>query len=257
LAELVNTWWRLRDLVDWFRKIDPNASTIRILSAVEERCACGQIRARGRRRVYVWDRLPKISHTDPGFVPMSEEYSQASPTLEEIPRTEWRDLVFFGRPVVKAGEEYLLAFAQAFDNLASPLELRSNSKYRLAWLDVEIFGDDVVREFSPAEGEAQRDAAKPELQSGVSARLGSVTAGLGSSIRRLAPVSDRDFRSWYQKRVSEFMARDETSSGEHDWIAAKQAFGGRVTRARVREMREKMAPDHWGKQGRRPASRGQ
>jgi hypothetical protein len=253
----VNTWWKLDDLVDWFRKTDPNASTIRILSAVEERCACGRIRARGRRRIYVWDRLPKIRHTDPEFVPMSEEYSQASPTLEEIPQTEWRDLVFFGRPVFKAGEEYLAAFVRAFDDLASPLELRSKSKYRLAWLDVEIFGDDVVREFSPAEGQAQRDAGKPELQSGVSARLGGVTAGLGSSIRRLAPVSDRDFHLWYQNRVSEFMARDETSSGEHDWIAAKQAFGGRVTRARVREMREKMVPDHWGKQGRRPASRGE
>jgi hypothetical protein len=135
----VNTWWKLRDLVEWFRKTDPNASTIGILSAVEERCACGRTRARGRRRLYAWDRFPKISHTNPEFVPISEQYGQASPTLEEIPQAEWRDLVFFGRPVFKAGEEYLMAFARAFDDLASPLELRSKSKYRLAWLDVEIF----------------------------------------------------------------------------------------------------------------------
>jgi hypothetical protein len=194
---------------------------------------------------------------NPEFVPISEQYGQTSPTLEEIPQAEWRDLVFFGRPVFKAGEDYLMAFERAFDDLASPLELRSKSKYRLAWLDVEIFSDDVVREFSPAEGETPRDATIPELQNGVSAGLGTVTVGLGSPVRRPAPVSDRDLASWYRKRVSEFMTRDETSSGEQDWIAAKEAFGGRVTRARVREIRAKMTPDHWGKQGRRPASRGE
>jgi hypothetical protein len=56
---------------------------------------------------------------------------------------------------------------------------------------------------------------------------------------------------WYKKRVAELMQRGETSSGEDDWRAAKQQFAGRVTRARVREVREQFAPAGWKKQGRR------
>src|SRR5258707_13745894 len=35
------------------------------------------------------------------------------------------------------------------------------------------------------------------------------------------PLSDRDLRSWYEKRVSELMACDKAASGEADWEAAK------------------------------------
>lgn len=256
LLENVKTWWTFREVVDCFQQTDPNASIFDVRSAVEERCASGRIRARGRRRIYNSERFPKISHTDAQFVRLSEEYSRVKPTPEPIPKGEWRDLVFFARPVLKAGEEYLVAFARALDDLASPIELRSESKHRLAWLDIEFLGEDVVGECSPAEGKAERDSVKPEHQSGLFASLGRGRAGLGSSTKRTAPVSDRDFRSWYQTRVSEFIARDERSSGEQDWIATQQAFPGRVTRARVRPLREEMAPDHWKKLGRRPASRG-
>jgi hypothetical protein len=84
LAEGDKTWWTFKEVVDWFRQADPNASICNIRSAVEERCAAGRIRARGRRRVYKWDRFPKISHTDPGFVPIPEEYSHVKPTPEQI-----------------------------------------------------------------------------------------------------------------------------------------------------------------------------
>ena len=138
MPEAVKTWWTLSDIVDWFREADPNASILSICSAVKELCEAGRVRARGRRRIYNWDRFPKLSHTDPGFVGLSEEYSYINPTLEQISTGEWRDLAFFARPVPKAGEAYLIGFAGALEELSSPIELRSNSKHRLAWVDVEF-----------------------------------------------------------------------------------------------------------------------
>jgi len=66
-----------------------------------------------------------------------------------------------------------------------------------------------------------------------------------------APVSDRHLRSWYEKRVSELVARGQAVSGEADWEAAKRQFSGRVTRIRLREVRGQFAPADWKKQGRR------
>jgi hypothetical protein len=65
------------------------------------------------------------------------------------------------------------------------------------------------------------------------------------------PLSDRDLRSWYEKRVSELMACDKAASGEADWEAAKRQFSGRVTRSRLRKVRDQFAPAGWKKQGRR------
>jgi len=45
--------------------------------------------------------------------------------------------------------------------------------------------------------------------------------------------------------------RGEGSSNEKDWEAAKQELAGRVTRTRVRELREQLVPAGWKKQGRR------
>jgi sulfite exporter TauE/SafE len=83
---------------------------------------------------------------------------------------------------------------------------------------------------------------------------GRPTAG-GARLRLLtkggSPLSDRDLHMWYDRRVAELRARGETSSGEADWEAARQQFPARVTRARVRAVRDQLAPVGWRKQGRR------
>src|SRR5882672_1917749 len=85
----------------------------------------------------------------------------------------------------------------------------------------------------------------------VSPAMAAGTAQIRLSTKPAAPVSDRDLSSWYEKRVSELMARGEAASGEADWEAAKRQFSGRVTRIRLREVRNQFAPADWKKQGRR------
>jgi hypothetical protein len=85
----------------------------------------------------------------------------------------------------------------------------------------------------------------------VSQAMAAGTAQIGLSTKPAAPVSDRDLRSWYERRVSELMARGEAASGEADWGAAKRQFSGRVTRIRLRTLRNQFAPPDWKKQGRR------
>ena len=76
------------------------------------------------------------SPTDIGFVLCSEEYSYLDPSPEPIRAGEWRDLTFFARPIHQPGEEYLKGFERALNQSNVPVELRSKSKYRLAWIDV-------------------------------------------------------------------------------------------------------------------------
>jgi hypothetical protein len=66
-----------------------------------------------------------------------------------------------------------------------------------------------------------------------------------------APLSDRDLRLWYQQRIEELISSGETASGEGDWEVVKGRFPGRVTRARLRALRDELAPEHWKRQGRR------
>jgi hypothetical protein len=66
-----------------------------------------------------------------------------------------------------------------------------------------------------------------------------------------APLSARDLRSWYQQRIRELILSSKTASGEADWKAARQQYPERVTRARLRALRNELAPQHWKKQGRR------
>jgi hypothetical protein len=66
-----------------------------------------------------------------------------------------------------------------------------------------------------------------------------------------APLSDRDLRSWYQQRIQELISSGEMASGEADWEVVKGRFPGRVTRARLRALRDELAPEDWKKQGRR------
>jgi hypothetical protein len=73
----------------------------------------------------------------------------------------------------------------------------------------------------------------------------------GESTKPAPPVSDRDLRTWYEKRVTELTASGEAPSGEADWEAARRQFPERVTRNRVRELRDQLAPREWKKQGRR------
>jgi hypothetical protein len=79
------------------------------------------------------------------------------------------------------------------------------------------------------------------------------TAPIRLLTTRAPPLSEGDLRSWYAKRVSELIAQGEAASGEADWGAAKWQFSGRVTRARLRAMRDQLAPADWKRQGRRSA----
>jgi hypothetical protein len=191
-----------------------------------------------------------MSHTDPGFVLSSEEYSCLDTSPEPIRLGEWRDLAFFARPIRQPGEDYLTGFQRAFNQSDGPVELRSKSKYRLAWMDVEFLREDVMREWANVELGAEPDPTHQKAPGlpfdGIAG--GAVEAGLSAG--RMAPVSDRDLRTWYQQRVRALTTRGETSSGEQDYVAAKQEFGERVTRARLRAVRKEVAPVQWRQQGR-------
>lgn len=99
-------WWTLGQVIGWVRATYPDATVWDVRAGLEGRCASGRIQARGRRRIYSFDRFPKISHTDPGFVTFSEEYSYVNPLPEPIRPGEWRDLAFFARPIQRPGEDY-------------------------------------------------------------------------------------------------------------------------------------------------------
>jgi hypothetical protein len=148
-------------------------------------------------------------------------------------------------------ELYHVTLTRALDQLASPVELRSVSKGRLAWKDVEFWRDDVIQEWRQASDVATQNEADREPRSDTAGDATGAKRVLTLSTRGPAPLSVRDLRLWYERRVAELIRRRETSSGEDDWTAAKQEFAGRVTRARVREVREKLAPAAWKKQGRR------
>ena len=144
-----------------------------------------------------------------------------------------------------------MALGQALAQLVSPVELRSISKHRLAWRDVEFWRADVIREWSQASPVTTQNEVGGEPRSDPVGR----TAG-GSPVSRLptsgrAPLSNHDLHLWYEARVAEIMERGDASSGEEDWEAAKRQFPERVTRARVRAARKKFAPAGWKKQGRR------
>lgn len=65
------------------------------------------------------------------------------------------------------------------------------------------------------------------------------------------PVSEKDLRDWYVSRVEDPALVAERPSVEADWLAAKVAFPDRVTRARVRALREELAPVAWARRGRK------
>jgi integrase len=245
------TWWTLSDVVDWVRRIDPTATIGQIRLALEDRCASNRIRTHGHRRVYGYDQPAPIAHWDPTFVQFADKYGEPRSSFDAISAAEWKDLTFFARPTPRMNEVYHVALTLALNQLASPVELRSVSKRRLAWKDVEFWGDDVIGEWPQASDVATQNEAECQPRSDTAGDATGARRVLTLSTKGPAPLSVRDLRLWYEGRIAQLIRRGETSSGEDDWTAAKQEFVGRVTRARVREVREQCAPADWKKQGRR------
>lgn len=196
-----------------------------------------------------------MSHTDPLFVLSSEEQSYVNPLPEAVRAGEWNDLTFFARPIHEPGQDWMTGFERAFNRSDEPVELRSKSKYRLAWTDIEFLGEEVVREWPHGECGAVHEPGNQEAPYSPSNEIAGGTAGPGRSTKKIAPLADRQLRTWYEQRVRELTTRGEPSSGEQDYVAAKQEFGVRVTRARVRRLREELASEQWKQQGRRSARR--
>ena len=248
MSECDMTWWTLINVVDWVRRIDPTATVEHIRLALEDRCASGRVRAHGHRRVYEFGQLMSINHRDPTFVQFADEYGQPRSSFDEISATEWKDLTFFVRATHSTNEPYHVALVSALDRLTSPVELRSVSKCRLAWKDVEFWRDDVIEVWPEVSDAAEPNEAKCEPRADAAGEATGVTR---LPTRPPAPLSDRDLRRWYERRVAGLVERGEGSSNEKDWEAAKQELAGRVTRTRVRELREQLVPAGWKKQGRR------
>ena len=68
---------------------------------------------------------------------------------------------------------------------------------------------------------------------------------------RPTPVSDAVLRSWYKDRMKKCLLEWRVPSQRDDEEDAKTAFGSRVTRERVRNMRKECAPPEWQERGRR------
>jgi hypothetical protein len=251
MAECDKTWWMLSDIVDWVRRIDPTATVGQIRVALADTCAANRIRARGHQRVYLYDRRMPIAHSDPTFVQYADEYGELRSSFDAISAAEWKDLTFFARPTPGMNELHHVALTRALDQLASPVELRSVSKSRIAWQDVEFWRDDVIQEWPHASDAAKPNEAEREPRSEAAGATVGKSAALRLSTKGPAPLSVSDLRLWYERRIAQLIRRGETSSGEGDWTAAKQEFDGRVTRDRVRKIREQFAPAAWKKQGRR------
>ena len=125
-------------------------------------------------------------------------------------------------------ELHHVALTRALDQLASPVELRSVSKSRIAWQDVEFWRDDVIQEWPHASDAAKPNEAEREPRLEAAGATIGESAALRLSTKGPAPLSIFDLRLWYERRIAQLIRRGETSSGEDDWTAAKQEFGGRV-----------------------------
>ena len=240
------TWWTLSDVVEWVQGIDPAATVWQIRIELAGRCASGRIRAHGRRWVHRYDQPLGIDHSDPLFVVVSDQYGGPQSSFEAIRADEWKDLTFFARRTSEMDRQYAVALKQALAQLVSPVELRSLSKHRLAWRDVEFWRADVIREWFQTNPVTTQNEAGHQPRSDPVGRSRLAPRGP-------VPISDSVLYSWYEARVAEMTERGETSSGEEDWEAARRQFPERVTRARVRAVRDQCAPVGWTKQGRRSA----
>ena len=109
----------------------------------------------------------------------------------------------------------------------------------------------MIQAWADAGDVAKQGDAEREPLSDAAGRTTAGKARLRLLTKGASPLSDRDLQMWYDRRVTELRARGETSSGEADWEAAKQQFPERLTRARLRAVRDQLAPVGWRKQGRR------
>jgi hypothetical protein len=80
---------------------------------------------------------------------------------------------------------------------------------------------------------------------------GSIKRAASSALPR-SKVSDSRLRAWYKARVKECTKKGEQPSDADDWSAARAKFGEKVRRYQVRDLRARLAPAAWRKQGRRP-----
>jgi len=246
MSEPNTTWWTLSDVVEWVQGIDPEATVWQIRIELAGRCASGRIRPHGRRWVYRYDQPLWIDHGNPQFVAVSDQYGWPQSSFEAISADAWKDLTFFARRTPEMDRQYAVALEQALALLVSPVELRSLSKHRLAWRDVEFWRADVIREWFQTNPVTMQN----ENENGHQPRSDPVGRSR-SQTRAPVPISDSVLYSWYEGRVAEMTERGATSSGEEDLQAAKRQFPERVTRARVRAVRDQCAPEGWKKQGRR------
>jgi len=140
-------WSGLAEVAAWVRACSPTATGPQICNALENSCASGRIKARGRRRVYPTEQVLRIDPGDPHFIWFADEHGDLQPWQELIPSDEWEDLTFFARPTPADGEQYRDAVVRALNELSLAVELRSKSRSRLAWANLEFSRDEVMREW--------------------------------------------------------------------------------------------------------------
>ena len=80
-----------------------------------------------------------------------------------------------------------------------------------------------------------------------------VAAQLGDevSVKTVAPISDREAIRWYTARIAYFQDQGKIPSRADDLADAKLRFGARITKARVLDLRSRLAPPEWKQRGRR------
>jgi len=170
-------WWSLGQVVAWVRRSFADATVRQIHAALESACACDEIRARGRRRVYITDRPLPISHLDPEFVRFADSDGELQPWPEAIPAREWPNLTFFARSRWLTGEQYHDGMERALDELGSSVELRSTLLHRLAWMDVEFLRHDAISKWpAPESADGAFDLRRSPEPSNTPAALGAQQA---------------------------------------------------------------------------------
>jgi hypothetical protein len=194
MSEPDTTWWTLGDVVEWVQGTDPAATVWQIRIELAGRCVSGRIRAHGRRWVHFYDQPLGIDHSDPLFVVVSDQFGGPQSSFEAISADEWNDLTFFARRTPGMDRRYEVGLEQALTQLVSPVELRSLSKHRLAWRDVEFWRADVIREWFQASPVGTQNEAGGEPRSDPVATTGGIqvsrlpTSGRAPFRPRSAPV---------------------------------------------------------------------
>jgi hypothetical protein len=59
-----SVWWPSLKVVNWVCGLDPTLTVEKVLDGLEDRCACGRVRAHGRFHVYSTNRSIKLNAED-------------------------------------------------------------------------------------------------------------------------------------------------------------------------------------------------